>query len=121
MGETLFSLAAIEAANRNAGLTWFGAEEKRFFSSRVMGPVIPVEGEQEDEYGTVGSGSLFISSEKPSWGPRAYTVRHCGRDGEHRGHICTVGAGFGAYATLAQARRAQREIAAGWGERESGS
>ena len=101
-GETLFSIAAIRAAARS-DYKWWGRDEMRFFGTRASGPVIPVS-----------DGSLFITSEKPSWGPRSYSVRFAYRDQPRRGEIETVGDGFGAYASLSIARRAQREIAAAW-------
>lgn len=85
------SIKEIEDANRRIDHHWFDPDTKRFFNSRVLGPV----------YG----GHYFVSSEKDTHGSRGYSVRKATRHGV----IETVGK-FQGYSTPAQARAAIKRL-----------
>jgi hypothetical protein len=90
-----FTVAAIKAANRDAGQHYFEPDTMRFFSSRVLS-------------GTYG-GRFFITSERSGFdhsSPRMFTVREAMPDGS----IETVG-DFNGYVTAAQARAAAKAAA----------
>lgn len=86
--QTMFTIDDIK--RRHKGF-WFTPDTMRFFSSRVLPDVFPVE----------DGGALFISSERyDEESPRKYSVRKC--DGVS-GYIDTVGEFMG-HATIVQAR-----------------
>ena len=87
------SMREIERANDRAGNHWFKPDTLRFFGSRVG----------EDVYG----GRLFVTSEKPPHGARAWSIRAALDDGT----IETVGEFLG-YGSRAAAHRAARALAA---------
>lgn len=92
------TIAAIKEANRKAGHHFFEADSMRFFRSKIA-------------RGVIIAGRLFITSEQfvPSDGPpdpRRYSVRVA----HDNGSVATVGE-FQAYATLAEAHRAAKEMA----------
>ena len=101
---TFGSVADIRAANVALGHYFFDADTLRFFGSRIS----------EHVYG----GRYFVTSERDeavssrfpaAWnGERRYTVREASPDGS----VSTVG-DFGAYGTLAEAKRAAQALAAG--------
>lgn len=86
---TFTTMQEIRAANAAHGHKWFTPDTFAFFGTVV-------------EAGPIG-GCLFITSEKPPRGPRAYSVRVAYDTGE----VETVG-DFLAYATKAEAGRAAR-------------
>ena len=96
------SVAAIREANAAIGHYFFNPETLRLFRSRIS----------EDVYG----GRYFVTSERDeavssrfpaAWnGERRYTVREASPDGS----VSTVGS-FGAYGTLAEAKRAAKALA----------
>lgn len=67
----LHTMTAIRRANRDAGNHWFDSGTMRFFNTRVGKTCYPCKG-----------GAFFVSSEKGSFGYRAYSVRFCSDDGE---------------------------------------
>lgn len=93
------SVAAVKAANKEAGQTWFSRGNMRFFNSKI-------------ESGMYGR-RYFITSEKRDGdtylgipdGDRRYTIR----EALPNGHVETVGE-FQAYATIGEAREAAREL-----------
>jgi len=87
------NIADIKCANRVYGRYFFEPDTMRFFGSRVL----------DEVYG----GRYYVTSEKPPYGPRAYTVRRAGSEGE----ITTIGK-VCQYATAAQAKGAARIAAA---------
>lgn len=88
MPKTMFSIDDIK--RRHSG-SWFTPDTMRFFKSRVLPDVFPME----------DGSALFISSERYSDdSPRKYSVRKC--DGE-TGSIDTVGEFMG-HANIIQAR-----------------
>lgn len=72
------SIDEIRTANEKAGLTWFGAEEMRFFNTRIDPTVYPVT-----------NGAYFVTRERyeadpPS--PPGWTVRFADAQGSVRTH-----------------------------------
>jgi len=91
----LFSIAAIKAANKDNGKTWFGEEEMRLFKSKVVGRVYPVPG-----------GALFITSEIPPGQVVCYSIRECD---ELTGNISTINDRLG-YRSSESAHTVAKEI-----------
>lgn len=96
---TYSSVDHIRAANEEAGQTWFGPAEMRFFGCRLLNGVI--------------DGRFFITSERPPGSARRYSIRMADEDG----YIRTIGRFMG-YATAAQARAAAHRLTAARAEYE---
>ncbi len=100
---TMFTIADIVAANRDAGQFYFSSNTMRAFKSRVLAGVI-----------VVSDGTLFVTSECDAHNSdRRYSVRFAYRDGVMRGHVGNV-SDFRQYATAAAARKAAGLAAASW-------
>lgn len=91
MSQTMFTIDDIKRRHRGY---WFTPETMRFFSSRLLPDVFPME----------DGSALFISSERYSEDtPRRYSVRICRPDGD----IDTVGE-FQQHTNTVQARNHAR-------------
>lgn len=91
----LKTLAAVKGAHMKTGGHFFDASTMRFFSSRVIPRVLPVD-----------DGAYFVTSERYDSAPRLYTLRRAYDDGR----IETVGE-FQQYTNSAAAfKAAQAEI-----------
>jgi hypothetical protein len=99
-----YTIRSIEAANKLSGMHFFDGDAKRFFSSRILGPVFEGPG-----------GVYFVTSEQfRSFGgsdfiPRRYSVR---RFDPHTGSVETAGT-FQAHKSALQAKRHARDYASG--------
>lgn len=92
----LFSIDAIKKANAEAGSFYFSPDTMRFFKSRVMSDVFPLE-----------DGALFVTSERREGDVRRYTIRRAWDDGD----ITTLD-GFQAYTSRNGALKAAKKAAA---------
>lgn len=92
----LFSIDAIKKANAEAGSFYFSPDTMRFFRSRVMSDVFPLE-----------DGALFVTSERREGDIRRYTIRRAWDDGD----IATLD-GFQAYTSRNGALKAAKKAAA---------
>lgn len=90
----LKNMNEIKAAAAKGSPYWFSANSMAFFDTQLY----PSSAEPTN------SGALFITSEQPPYGPRAYSVRRAYDSGE----IETVGA-FCGYATFIAAEAAMKE------------
>jgi hypothetical protein len=86
------NVTQIQRDNRAIGHHFFDPATMRFWRSRV--------------HGNVYGGRFFVTSERPPYGPRAYTVRAARPDGG----VDTVG-DYGGYPTGDAAHRAARRLA----------
>ena len=95
-GWNMKTIDEIKQANRNLGHHWFDAGTMRFFATRICNETVE---ELPD------GGALFVTSEKPPHGERAYAVRRAKPNGEVEtvGRICT-------YRTRQQAIAALKEV-----------
>ena len=92
----LFSIDAIKKANAEAGSFYFSPDTMRFFKSRVMSDVFPLE-----------DGALFVTSERREGDVRRYTIRRAWDDGD----ITTLD-GFQSYTSRNGALKAAKKAAA---------
>lgn len=92
----LFSIDAIKKANQEAGYFYFSPDTMRFFKSRVMQDVFPLE-----------DGALFVTSERREGDVRRYTIRRAWDDGD----ITTLD-GFQSYTSRNGALKAAKRAAA---------
>lgn len=92
----LFSIGAIKKANQEAGYFYFSPDTMRFFKSRVMQDVFPLE-----------NGALFVTSERQEGDIRRYTIRRAWDDGD----ITTLD-GFQSYTSRNGALKAAKRAAA---------
>jgi hypothetical protein len=81
------TIAEIREQNKASGYHWFDKDTMRFFGCRIVSDVI--------------GGRYFLTSEQPPQGPRAYSIREAGPDGD----IETVGE-FCSYKSKGAARTA---------------
>jgi hypothetical protein len=88
-------LAAMRAANEAAGKLFFDPETLKFWQSRVSSKIWPV-----------ADGAYFVTSERVGDGPRRYSVRFIGDDG----NVSTIG-DFRGHATMAEAQMHARGAA----------
>lgn len=82
----------IDAADK-AGSHYFSADTMAWFKSKV--------------YDDVFNGNVFVTSEKPPYGSRHYSVRRAIVDSAGRFHVETIGE-FGQFGSLKSAREAAR-------------
>lgn len=92
----LYSIDAIKKANAEAGSFYFSPDTMRFFKSRVMQDVFPLE-----------DGALFVTSERREGDVRRYTIRRAWDDGD----ITTLD-GFQSYTSRNGALKAAKRAAA---------
>jgi len=92
----LFSIQAIKDANAKIGQHYFSPDTMRFFKSRVMQDVFPLE-----------DGALFVTSERREGDVRRYTIRRAWDDGD----ITTLD-GFQSYTSRNGALKAAKKAAA---------
>lgn len=86
-------LEQVQEANRESGHHWFDPDTMKFFKSRIVSELV--------------KGTYFITSEKPPYGPRAYSIREVYND---EGHVKTHGETC-QYATLGEVRAALLYVA----------
>lgn len=70
----LYTMTDVRAANKASGHHWFDADTMRFFGTKIVSGLI--------------MGRYFITSEKPPYGPRMWTIREVKNA---QGNIGTIG------------------------------
>lgn len=104
---TITSIESLKAVAKGAGSHFFDASAMRFFNSRVLEGIYPVDGWETTE----GARFLFVTSERYEDEPRRYSVRMLtlGSQRDDRAAVA-VDSDFDAkHDTAAQAKAAARE------------
>ena len=111
---TVTSAASIRAIADGAGSHFFDADTMRFFNSRLLEGVYPAETNNGKWDARTGNAFYFVTSERPDWAPRHYTVRKMTlttvRGGRAAVEIGTVDE-FYAMTTAREAKKAAQEAA----------
>lgn len=88
----LYTIAQVKEANIASGHYWFDPDSMRFFGTKILGGLV--------------AGRYFVTSEKPPYGPRKYSIR---KVKNAQGHIDTVSE-FCQYGTARAARAGLKRI-----------